>query len=260
MAKTIYYLIILFLGFILVYISPLSLNYEAYVTLGNILFWSSLLLLLIRKLLRRVFTYLGKHLNKMSITILVSYLSVHYFVYSIALEKLLTNFYGEIFYVSSPFFSASITPFYPPSIYTTFINLLFNPTITTGFPPNFYIELSAYSIVLGFIIGSIVTATIMRVLEIGKTIKIKAILIAPILGVIAGGSCCISLPILLASVIPAANVLFFLPIGNTALFLAYILLPPLTALGLAFHYNSLFPKTPKDFRLSLLSQGKNNNI
>ena len=255
-----YYFITLVLGFILVYVSPISPNYSLSVILGNILFWSSLLLILSKSALRKVFNYLGKNINKLGLSILLAYLSIHYFVYSIALEKLLTGIYGQLFYVNTPFFSFSVTPFYPASPYTAFVNLLFNPTIVAGFPPNYYIELSAYSIILGFIIGSVVTATILKVIELSKRIKIRAILIAPILGVIAGGSCCISLPILLATVIPAANVLFFLPIGNTALFLAYILLPPITAIGLTLHFNSLLPKPPKEFRLNILTKKKNEKI
>ena len=255
-----YYFITLVLGFILVYVSPISPNYSLSVILGNLLFWSSLLLILSKTVMKKVFSYVGKNLNKLGISIFAVYLSIHYFVYSIALEKLLTGIYGELFYVNTPFFSFSITPFYPASPYVAFVNLLFNPTIAAGFPPNYYVELSAYSLVLGFIIGSVVTATILKVIELSKRIKIRAILIAPILGVIAGGSCCISLPILLATVIPAANVLFFLPVGNTALFLAYILLPPITAIGLTIHFNSLLPKPPKDFRLNILTENKNSKL
>ncbi|BFI76079.1 hypothetical protein [Sulfurisphaera ohwakuensis] len=260
MVKSFYYLSSLILGFLLVYISPLSPNYEIYVILGNLIFWLSLLLFLMKGPMSNIFTYLRKHLNKFSLSILVAYLSVHYFVYSIALERLLTGFYGILFYVNTPFISLSITPFYPPSFYTAFINIIFNPTVAIGFPPNYYIELSLYSIVLGFLIGSVVTVTIVRVLELSKVIKLKSILLVPILGVIAGGSCCISLPILLATVIPAANVLFFLPIGNTALFLAYILLPPITATGLAIHFRSLIPRPPKEMRIKILPQNKNNKL
>ncbi|MDT7902283.1 MAG: hypothetical protein RRE78_10440 [Acidianus sp.] len=38
--------------------------------------------------------------------------------------------------------------------------------------------------------------------------------------------------LILATVIPTVNSLLFLPIGDIALFLAYILLPPITAIGL----------------------------
>jgi len=67
-------------------------------------------------------------------------------------------------------------------------------------------------------------------MELSKRRRIWGILIAPNLGVIAGVSCCISLSILLATVIPADNVFFLLRIGNTAHFLAYILLPPSIAI------------------------------
>jgi len=57
-----------------------------------------------------------------------------------------------------------------------------------GFPLNFFLEPTFYLLFMGFVIGGIVTATILRVMDMSKFIKVRAILIAPVMGVIAGGS------------------------------------------------------------------------
>ncbi|AWR96784.1 hypothetical protein DFR86_03905 [Acidianus sulfidivorans JP7] len=245
-----FYIILCISGLFLLYISPYSVNYSLYSIMGNLIFWSSLVLLLIKSFLKSSFNLILRNFSKTTLGIFLGYLSVHYFVYSIALERILTGIYGQLFSVNSAFASLSVTPFYPASLYSTIVNLLFNPTITIGFPPNYYIALSFYAIAMGFIIATLVTANILRVLHISKILtKTKIILLVPLLGVIGGGSCCISIPILLATAIPAANVLFFTSIGNSALFLVYILLPPLTAIGLKFNYDALSPKSPKEFRI-----------
>ncbi|ARM75275.1 hypothetical protein [Acidianus manzaensis] len=252
--RYLYYVILCLAGLFLLYISPNSVNYFLYSIVGNLIFWISLTILLLKTFLKGSFSLISKNVSKVTLGIFFGYLSVHYFVYSIALEKILTGIYGKLFFVNSAFASFSFTPFYPAGFYATLVNLLFNPTITIGFPPNYYIALSFYAIFMGFIIAILVTANILRVLRLSKIItKTKVILLAPLLGVIGGGSCCISIPILLATAIPTANVLFFTSIGNSTLFLAYILLPPLTAIGLKFNYDALTPKPPKELRINSLN-------
>lgn len=249
-----YYFVGLALGLLLLYIAPDSPNYSMYSVVGNLIFWLSLVMTLYKSILHNVFSYIRKNLSKVTITIFGTYLSIHYFVYSIALEKILTEIYGQLFFVNYPFITLTITSFYPSSLYTTFVNLIFNPSIVAGIPPNYYIELSFYAIFMGFIIATLVTANIIRVIRLaGSLKKAKIILLAPLLGVIGGGSCCISIPILLATAIPAANVLFFTQLGNSALFLAYVILPPLTAIGLKLNYDSLTPKPPKEIRIKELN-------
>ncbi len=251
--KGYYYLTGLALGLLLLYITPSSPNYFLYSLLGNLIFWISLVIILYKTVLFNAFSYIRKNFTRTTLAIFGVYLSIHYFVYSIALEKILTGIYGQLFLVNSPFFTVTATHFYPSSLYATFINLIFNPSIVAGIPPDYYIELSFYAIFMGFIIATLVTANIIRVIRMAGFLKrAKVILLAPLLGVIGGGSCCISIPILLATAIPAANVLFFTSIGNSALFLAYVILPPLTAVGLKLNYDAMFPKPPKELRIKEL--------
>jgi len=248
--KPLYYLPFMLIGFFIIYSAPFSPNYSLYVIFGNVLFWLSLVTFVFKTGLKQVFNYLSRNMNKKGYVIYGIYLSFHYIVYSIALERILTIIYGQLFSISESFVSFNVSPYYPGGLYATLVNLLFNPSVTIGFPPNFFLELTFYSLFMGFIIGGIVTATILRVMDMSKFIKVRAILIAPVMGVIAGGSCCVSIPLILATAIPAANVLLFIPSGETALFLAYILLPPVTAFALALHFRTLFPKAPKLFRIA----------
>ncbi|WP_054836972.1 hypothetical protein [Metallosphaera hakonensis] len=135
-------------------------------------------------------------------------------------------------------------------------NLLFNPSLVIGIPPNFYIELSAYATIMGVIIGILVTSIIVRIYKLfGSFRRMKTVFLAPLFGVIGGGSCCISVPLLLSTAIPAANVILISPVGDVALLIAYVMLPPITAAGLALHFNALVPKTPKNLRLNKLGEG-----
>ncbi|MCY0860911.1 MAG: hypothetical protein OWQ52_00585 [Metallosphaera prunae] len=216
---------------------------------GSIVTWIAILVILI-KLLRGPILTIRKNLRIGVLAIFISYLSVHFFVYSIAIEKLLTGIYGQLFSISTPFLTISITPFSGNVGLSVIYDLIFNPSVVMGFPPNFYIELSMYAIAMGIVIAILVTATIVKVVELfGKFRGMRTILLAPLLGVIGGGSCCISIPLLLSTAIPAANIVLLSPIGGTSLLIAYVSLPPLTALGLGYHFRVLTPRPPKNMRL-----------
>ncbi|BBG24787.1 hypothetical protein [Sulfuracidifex tepidarius] len=256
--KLIYPTIGILLGIVLLWISPVSPSYFAYVVAGNVVFWSSVLLLSFNFMKQEISLIKGR-MSKFVASIFLIYLSIHYFVYSIALEKLLDGIFGVLFQVSSPFITLTYSPFFPPSLLTLLYNTLFNPAIVGGFPPNFYFELSSYAIVMGLVIATLVTANIVRVMQYASYLKrTKVIILAPLLGVIGGGSCCISVPILLAEAIPAANFILFSPLGDTALFLAYVLLPPLTAIGLKLNFDAMRPKAPKNLRINYTELSKKN--
>ncbi len=250
MNRRLYLVLAMLMGISLIWISPLSPSYFGYSLIGNFMFWSSLTMFSLT-LMKSELSIIRSRLSMTVVGVFLGYLSLHYFVYSIALERLLSSIYGELFQVTSPFLSLTFSPFYPPSLLTLLYNVIFNPALVGGFPPNYYFELSFYAIAMGFIIATLVTANIVRVMQYASTLKrAKVIILAPLLGVIGGGSCCISVPILLAEAIPAANFVLFSPIGDTALFLAYVLLPPLTAVALKLNFDAMKPKAPKKLRMN----------
>jgi len=62
----------------------------------------------------------------------------HYnIVCSVALERILTIIYGQLFSISESFVSFNVSPYYPSGLYAALVNLLFNPSVTIGFPPYF---------------------------------------------------------------------------------------------------------------------------
>ncbi len=256
--KLVYPVIGIMAGILLLWISPISPSYFAYVTVGNVVFWSSVLLLSFN-FMKDEISLIKAKMSKLVISIFLIYLSIHYFVYSIALEKLLDGLFGILFSVSSPFISLTYSPFFPPSPLALLYNALFNPAVVGGFPPNFYFELSSYALAMGLVIATLVTANIVRVMQYASYLKrTKVVVLAPLLGVIGGGSCCISVPILLAEAIPSANFILFSPLGDTALFLAYVLLPSLTAVALKLNFDAMKPKTPKKLRINYQEISKKN--
>ncbi len=254
--KSYYYVVVMVFSVLLLFLAPATSFYFLYSLVGNLFFWSSITALALKTGLRRPLSYVRGNFSKSTLGIFVGYLSLHYFAYSIALERILTGVFGELFSVSSPFLTFQVTQFYPTGLYSTFANLVFNPSLVVGFPPNYYIELSFYAMSMGFLIATLVTANLLRVRELTRVVKVKVILLAPILGVIGGGSCCVSIPILLASAIPAANLVLASPIGDSGLLLAYVLLPPITALALKLNFDSLSPSVPKRVRMEELKPKK----
>lgn len=206
MTKTIYRLTLVFLGLGLTYIGETRFN-EVISILGSILFWSSILVISFSALNKPILVLKSnRRLN--SFVLFFSYLVVHLFVYSIALEKLLTDVYGQLFSISSPFFTLSYTQFYGNALLASVYNLIFNPSLVIGIPPNFYIELSLYAVIMGLIVATLVSSTILRVKNLfGLLKRMRVALLAPLLGVLGGGSCCISLPLLISGVVPEAGVI-----------------------------------------------------
>ncbi|MCG3110093.1 hypothetical protein L3N51_02390 [Metallosphaera sp. J1] len=248
MSNYIYRLTVLAIGFLLTIVGIEGDN-PALSGFGSFVLWMSILVTLIN-LLKGPIQVLSKNIRISTVGVFTSYVVIHFLVYSIAIEKLLTEIYGQLFSISSPFLTISITPFSGDVALSLVYNLIFNPSVVMGFPPNFYIELSMYAIVMGIVIAILVTATIVKVMELfGRFRKMRTILLAPLLGVIGGGSCCISIPLILSSAIPAANIILVSPVGGTSLLIAYVALPPLTALGLGYHFRVLTPRPPRSMRL-----------
>jgi len=179
--------------------------------------------------------------RKIAILIFIVYISIHYFVYSIALEDLLIFLFPTNFGFTT--FQATITfsPFTYPNVITAFLSLIYNPLITVIIPPYFTVVLSLYSIAFGLIIAVLVSSNLTKALEIfglGKSFKYLAII--PLFGVISGAACCISIPYLIAFFIPAIGlVLLSSPLGSWTLLALYVLLPPVTAIALRINLNTL---------------------
>ncbi|ACP36512.1 conserved hypothetical protein [Sulfolobus islandicus L.S.2.15] len=168
-----------------------------------------------------------------------SYLITHYIVYSIAIVELLTYIYKPaLSYPQTAFVSLFSTPFgSSPSLTNLGLSLIFNPTITVFIPPNIVIDLSLYSISMGLYIAILVTSSLVTLISLNK--KLGYLAFIPLIGIIAGASCCVSIPVLLAESIEVSNLVFLTTSVWQAVFIAYVSLPIITVIFLKHLLSSL---------------------
>ncbi|WP_338598769.1 hypothetical protein V6M85_08525 [Sulfolobus tengchongensis] len=221
------------MSLLLIYLFPLD-N-----LLPIIIFWFFLSYLFLRTVFKGEIQVMMDYKKGSKWGIFSSYLLVHYLVYSVAIIELLTYIYKPITVNSqTPFISVFSTPFgSTPSLPNFGLSLLFNPTVTAFIPPNIVIELSLYSIAMGLYIAILVTSSLITIISINKKFKYFAFI--PLIGIIAGASCCVSIPVLLAESLELSNIVFLSTTAWQAIFIAYVSLPILTVAFLKHLSSSL---------------------
>ena len=109
-------------------------------------------------------------------------------------------------------------------------------------PPIFEISLSVYSIAMAVIIGVLVQVNIMKTIEMKNSCsprrKSSVYFALPIIGVVGGASCCLSLPIFV-TLLAVPTVSLASPSIINAYFLTYLLFPPITAVILKLNLDSI---------------------
>ncbi|NON61861.1 hypothetical protein [Acidianus sp. RZ1] len=223
------YLTIMILSSLLVYIFPrVSLDQ----IVGPIIFWAFFIMLSLN-LLGDQFRVVFENSSKKKWYILFSYMGVHYVVYGAILEVILT-------YLAGVFFPSLVgglvyTFFGSSSPEQTIFSLLFNPAVSLILPPGITLDLSAYSVSVGFIIAILVTSSIFTIMQLRNNFRSKIEIIAiATTGVIAGGGCCVSVPLLVVEVI-GTGLSYGLALSSywEAAFAVYMLLPVVTLIGLS---------------------------
>ncbi|BBD71687.1 hypothetical protein HS1genome_0076 [Sulfodiicoccus acidiphilus] len=199
---------------------------------------------LIRPAVRQTLSKLGTALGA---GIFFGYLIVHYFVYSLVLEKIISSLSVAPYLPASSFYAfLSATPF--SGLLSPVFSLTLNPTGVLLIPPYFELDLSPFSIVMGLMIAVLVTASLTRIMEVRGKMPAYYLLI-PVGGVVTGASCCISLPFLIADFTPLSSAILLSPISGVVLLIAYYALPLSTTIALAVHVRLLFRVVPKSFRM-----------
>ncbi|QGA55392.1 hypothetical protein GFS03_12820 [Sulfolobus sp. E5-1-F] len=204
------------------------------------IFWIFLTYLLFNTIFRGELQVIRSYKRKVTKWgIFFSYLATHYLVYSIAIIELLTYIYKPILsYPQTTFVSLFTTPFgSSPSLVNLGLSLIFNPTIAAFIPPNIAIELSLYSISMGLYIAILVTSSLLTLISLNK--KLGYLAFIPLIGIIAGASCCVSIPVLLAESIELGNVVFLTTSAWQVVFIAYVSLPIITVIFLKHLSSSL---------------------
>lgn len=177
------------------------------------------------------------------IFVYVVYTSLHLLVYGIILETIVASVYPSLWDV--PVQAGAILssqPLYPLNALTLLGNYFFNPNLIALVPPIFDVSLSLYSIAMAIIIGILVQVNIMRTIEFRNTCSLAwrstTFLALPIIGVVGGASCCLSLP-LFVTLLAAPTVSLASPSIIAAYFLTYFLFPPGTAVILKLNLDSI---------------------
>ncbi|BCU69606.1 hypothetical protein [Stygiolobus caldivivus] len=191
--------------------------------------------LVIAYLEKKAFSYVKSNFKRKSISLsLLLYLPVHLIIYSLAIEKLLSFIFGYQGIFSSAQVLFTYTPF-PPTLTGFILTVLFDPSLDLFIPPVYYLSLTPFSIITAVIISFIVSANIGKIIELVKS-KLKVIRqigVVLSLGLIAGSTCCLSLPSLIALYTPfLSNLAYNTKTGETILAL-YFLLPLITIVVLS---------------------------
>ncbi len=201
--------------------------------IAPVIFWLFLVLALLRLLNFQVRETIN-YPSRKKWYILLPYMALHYFAYGAILEVILVSLSG-IFFPYLAVSGVSYIPFGNSSLLQTLLSLLFNPTISIIIPPGITLDLSPYSLSLGFLISILVTYSILTISDMSKGARAKVEMLAiALVGIVVGAGCCVSIPIIVAEEIGAIAA-YGLALGSRyweIAFAVYTLLPIITVGGL----------------------------
>lgn len=227
------------------YFQDLSSPFNGSQAFSSLLFWAVVVGLCFSLPLRRAMREFVSYIKTVrGILIYSVYTSLHLIVYGILLEVIVAGFYPSVWGVPvQPGIVLSSQPLNPLSLTSLGANYFFNPNIVALVPPIFDISLSLYSIAMAAIIGVLVQVNIMKTIEMRNNCSLgrrSSVFIAlPVIGVVGGASCCLSLPLFVALLAAPTISLASASIINTY-FLTYLLFPPATAVILKLNLDSIY--------------------
>jgi len=203
--------VFLVLGAILSYLpSPrdafAALDYNE--VIGPLLFWSAFAILLLTFPLRSAAkTCLRSLHTRQGAVIFCVYLVIHLFVYGFLLELILASIYG-ISVPLTPSLIVTTNVFSPPSPVSTLFNLGFNPSISFDLPPVLSGALSFYAVAVAVLVDVLILANIGEARKLRRSSGLGRLrasyVLMPVLGLVLGASCCISVPALVSYAFPSA--------------------------------------------------------
>ncbi|MCL5067510.1 MAG: hypothetical protein M1368_04050 [Thaumarchaeota archaeon] len=221
-------------------------GFNPYLTLASLIFWMSILAISFRNLLLGAFESFTDSISRSgkSAGVFVSYISVHLLVYGFILEAIVAAFLPHQY--SFPIqYSAVLSsiPIYPPSLLDSIFSMFVYPSIAITIPPMFGLELSLYSISLALIIAVLVTSNVMSAFDLKNVCTLQRRSVAyfalPIIGVVGGASCCLSLPIFIALLAAPVATALASPSIIIAYYVTYFVFPPATAVALKLNLDSM---------------------
>lgn len=194
-----------------------------------VLFWIVVMVLVLRVLLRRVMQSFVRTLSekRWAQILFPVYLAVHLLVYGIVLERIIVLTagpppfsFGAQAYIEFNYF------FTPHTLLNALLQITQNPGIVVIIPPYYGVTLGPFALFSALLIGILVTVHIDRLIKLSARLRrAGGSIIYPVVGIVGGASCCISLPDIAASASPFAVVIFTTPLWTTLLYVLYYLLP-----------------------------------
>ncbi|MCL4356070.1 MAG: hypothetical protein M1311_05750 [Thaumarchaeota archaeon] len=212
---------------------------------GALVFWAGFVCLLLAFPLRAVFLDFTRSLKTvLGPVIFAGYLATHLILYGFVLEGIVTAIQGpQLLGVSTSSLYVYTDTFVPPSLFSALSDLSYNPAIIFTYPPEFSAALSFYSISMAVVIAILVVANVGKTRELGKICsaskRAKSFVLVPMMGIILGSSCCLSvaglvsfylLPVALADAL-ASNLLLY--------YFTYFVLPAFAVAILYLNYVSV---------------------
>lgn len=168
--------------------------------------------------------------TKLGAGIFVGYLVVHLVLYGFLLEEVLalTGWSAALAVPSSGLFVYTDV-FYPPSLTSAVFNLSYNPSIIFNLLPVFSAALSAYAIALALVIAILVVANVSETKKVSRICsaarKARSYVLVPVLGIILGASCCLSVAGLVSLYTLPLAVAAEVSSNATVYYLTYFFLP-----------------------------------
>jgi hypothetical protein len=209
--------------------------------LGAVLFWYGVVFLLLtfpfREATRAFLAYVRRLYGA---AVFVGYLAVHLILYGFLLEAILGSIYGSAALAVLPGFLVTTDVFAPPSLLSAIFDLVYNPSIVITVQPIFSAALSLYSISVAVVIAILVVASIGKTLEISELCsmrkKARSFVALPVLGIVFGASCCLSVAGLISLALPSASLL---PSSIWIYYATYFLFPAVAMVLLYLNLRSI---------------------
>ena len=210
--------------------------------LASLIFWIAIVGLIFRFPLNSVLKPFASYIrSKKGMVIFAAYMGVHLLVYGFILEAIIASLSGaSATLIFEPFIGIFSSTLLPKSFGSILVGFFLSPNITLTIVPTIGASLALYSIAMALVIGVLVLTNVMKALELrnvcSRVRRSTAIAAMPIIGVIGGASCCLSLPLFVTLLAPAA---IFSSSYQVAYYVTYFLFPSLTTLVLKLNLSSI---------------------
>jgi hypothetical protein len=176
---------------------------------GPALFWIAIVVFLLASPLRAATRAFSRAIRRPAgAGIFVSYLTIHLILYGFVLDAIVASLYGAASVAQSFGVIVTTNLFQPPSVSALIFDVAYNPSIVLTAPPVFGVALSFYGIAVAVIIAILIIANIGQAQELGElrtqAKKARSYVVLPVIGIVLGASCCLSVAGVVALAVPSA--------------------------------------------------------